>query len=147
MEINYLLVLEYFHLIGMVVGMGAAIVIETFGLISRKSGFWTSVTINTHYVTKPLIWIGTLIFGFTWFLIMGTNSFSFPYAYKTILLTVLFFNGSYLSFVISPRLIRHKKMNGEKVLPNSLQIMIIPSALISSLGWLTMVFLTIIFWI
>ena len=146
MEIT-LIALQYLHLLGMIIGMGAAIVIETFGFISRKSSFWTGVTIDAHYVTKPLIWLGTLLFAITWLLMMKNNSFIFPYAYKTILILILFINGSYLSFFVSPRLIKHKKEYNNTTLPASLQLMIIPSALISSIGWFTMILLTILFWI
>lgn len=147
MEITALFIMQYLHILGMIIGMGAALVIEIFGFISRKSDFWTGVTIDTHYVTKPLIWIGTILFAVTWIFIAGNNLFSAPHLYKTILIFILFVNGSYLSFFISPRLIIHKKENPKmRVLPNWLQLAIIPSALISSGGWLITLFLTIYLW-
>jgi hypothetical protein len=146
METVFGFALQYFHILGLVIGMGAAIVIETLGFISRKSSSWTSVTIDAHHVTKPLIWTGTLLLGVTWIMIAGTNVFSFPYAYKTLLILLLLLNGSYLSFVISPRLIMHKKKHGMAVLSSNLQSLILPGAVVSVIGWLAMVFLTLLLW-
>ncbi|MFT4309605.1 MAG: hypothetical protein ACMXYL_03905 [Candidatus Woesearchaeota archaeon] len=137
---------HYIHVLGLVIGMGSAIVIETIGFIARKSGFWTRVAVDTHYVTKPLIWFGTILLSLSWILIMESDAIVHPYYWKTLLLLLLIINGSYLSFFVSPRIINHRKHSDGEPLPSKLQTIILPSAIVSVLGWLLMVFLTLLYW-
>ena len=137
---------HYIHILGLVIGMGSAIVIETIGFIARKSGYWTRVAVQVHYVTKPLIWIGTILLSLSWILIRGFDTVVYPYYWKTLLLLLLIINGGYLSFIISPRIIEHQKHSDGKPLPSKLQTIILPSAIVSVLGWLLMVFLTLLYW-
>ena len=51
----------FFILAGFIIGIGAVTVIDIHGLLGRKSAYWTEATIRTHKVTKPLIWLGTLL--------------------------------------------------------------------------------------
>ena len=47
------MIAEFFHLAGIIIGLGAVTVIDTMGFISRKSKEWTQVTVKAHHVTKP----------------------------------------------------------------------------------------------
>jgi hypothetical protein len=132
------MLIEFLHLAGIIIALGAVTVIDTMGFISRKSKEWTQTTIKAHHVTKPLIWLGTIIMTATWlFLYSGQN----PDIIKSVLILVLILNGSFLSFYISPRL---DKLQGKKVLlPPKLQISIVFSMLVSFFSWWSLVFLTV----
>lgn len=135
---NWLL---FFHLAGIIVGLGAVTVIDVMGFFARKSKKKTQDTIAAHHTTKPLIWIGTIIVAVTWMLILATNQFTTNHLYKTILLGIMFLNGSFLSFHISPRL---DKLQGKNnLLPSTLQQKITVSLVVSFLSWWSFVLLTV----
>jgi len=46
---------------GYIVGLGAVTVIDLHGFLGRTSSYWTEATTRTHKVTKPMIWMGTLL--------------------------------------------------------------------------------------
>ena len=66
-QINWILLI---HFIGIIIGLGAVTVIDTMGFVSRKNKKWTQTTIEAHHVTKPLIWIGTILVTISWILIL-----------------------------------------------------------------------------
>ena len=135
--------LMFFHFAGIIIGLGAVIVIDVMGFFSRKDKMKTQDTISAHHTTKPLIWIGTIIVLMTWILILMRNDFilSFIEIWKSILLGIMILNGSFLSFHIFPRL---NKLIGKKVLlPRGLQIKIAISLIISFISWWSFVGLTI----
>lgn len=130
----------FFHLVGLIIGLGAVTVIDTLGFISRKSKSWTQTTIQAHHVTKPLIWLGTLIILVSWFFILnmeGVNALTFI---KSLLLIVMLLNGVFLSFNISPKL--DKLRNKKVLLPKKLQIKIAISMMVSFISWWSFVLLT-----
>jgi len=132
------MILEFIHLAGIIIALGAVTVIDTMGFISRKSKEWTQVTIKAHHVTKPLIWLGTLLMGISWMFLYSGSTIDLI---KTILIFILVANGSFLSFYISPRLDR---LYGKKViLPSKLQLTIAFSMIISFSCWWSLVFITI----
>jgi len=131
----------FIHLVGIIIGLGAVTVIDTLGFFSRKNKNLTQVTIHAHHVTKPLIWIGTLIVLFSWIFFLLENSLEGIYLFKTILLGIMILNGSFLSFFISPRL--NKLIDKKVLLPNRLQKMISVSLVFSFLSWWMFVFLTV----
>jgi hypothetical protein len=130
--------IDFFHYAGIIIGLGAVTVIDTMGFIARKSVPWTQTTIEAHHVTKPLIWIGTLLMALTWFfLYQGTQADII----KSVLIVILLLNGSFLSFSVSPRL---DKLSGKKkLLPFSLQWKITVSMIISFLSWWGLVWITV----
>jgi len=132
------MILEFLHHAGIIVGLGAVTVIDTAGLIARKSVTWTQTTIEVHHITKPLIWLGTLMMTFTWFFLYdGTRTDIL----KSVLIVVLLLNGSFLSFYVSPRL---DKLSGKnKILPPQLQRKIGVSVIISFLSWWSLVWITV----
>ena len=121
---------------GYVVGLGAVTVIDLHGLLARTSSYWTEATIRTHKVTKPLIWLGLLLAlaGAVWYFSL-TSFGELSYIYLAIL-GVLLINGSFLSFYVSPYLLRQEREGRAKeLLPLSLQIKITISFLFSFTGW------------
>lgn len=128
---------------GFVIGLGAVTVIDLHGFLGRKSSYWSEATTRTHKITKPLIWVGIIL------VLIGQILF-----YKNGLLIIdnfkinlaiiflLFINGIFLSFIVSPALIsREKEGKAGELLPQSLQNKITVSFVISFLGWWTLVYL------
>jgi hypothetical protein len=131
----------FLHIVGLIIGLGAVTVIDVLGFNSRKSKDLTQVTIHAHHTTKPLIWIGTILVLSSWIFLYSGIEQSLA-MWKSILLVVMFINGNFLSFYVSPRL---DKLIGKKVLlPGSLQSKIKVSMVISFLSWWSFVVLTVI---
>ena len=129
----------FFHLAGLIIGLGAVTVIDVLGFTSRKSKDLTQVTISAHHVTKPLIWLGTILLIISWIFLYQDNLVS---NFKSVLLLIMILNGIFLSFYISPGL---DNLIGKNVLLSfSLQVKITISMLISFFSWWTFVVLTII---
>lgn len=127
---------------GFIIGLGAVTVIDWHGFLAQKSSYWTVATTRTHKVTKPLIWFGTIL------LILG-KYFSYLYipgivnVYEFLLLGVLILNGCFLSFVISPYLLKKEKEGKDSdLLPSSIQLKIKISFIFSFVGWWGLVLLT-----
>lgn len=123
---------------GFVLGLGAVTVIDIHGFLGRKSFYWTEATTRTHKITKPLIWLGMLLF------IVG---FSFFYKDGFLLLqiivaVIMVLNGLFLSFSVSPFLLRRENQGKSKeLLPKSWQTKITISFIISFICWWGSVFL------
>jgi hypothetical protein len=121
---------------GFVIGLGAVTVIDLHGFLGRHSPYWTEATTRTHKVTKPLIWAGILLVavGFSGLFAGGWFIKTAFWCIGAIILLIL--NGSYLSFVISPTLLkRESEGRARELLPVSLQAKITVSFLISVLCW------------
>lgn len=118
---------------GFIIGLGAVTVIDIHGFLARKSPYWTEATIRTHKVTKPLIWFGTMLV-----IISSYMLFKESESYPLILLVqlVMILNGCFLSFVVSPHLLK-KEREGKstELLDMNLQIKISISFVISFLSW------------
>ena len=137
-QINWLF---FFHIAGIIIGLGAVTVIDFMGFISRKDKKWTQTTIQAHHVTKPLIWIGTILVVVSWIFILFNEGFTNINYLKSLLLIILILNGSFLSFYISPRL---DKLTGKNILlPKTLQNKIAVSMIISFICWWSFVILTV----
>ena len=130
----YLLV----HIIGIIIALGAVTVIDTMGFTARKSKEWTKTTIKAHHITKPLIWLGTIIAVLSWLFLYDATTIS---NIKSILLVIMVLNGSFLSFYVSPRL--DKLYNKNTLLPTPLQQKIMVSMIISFISWWSFVVLTV----
>ncbi|MFA5856303.1 MAG: hypothetical protein WC867_03030 [Candidatus Pacearchaeota archaeon] len=129
----------FFHIAGLIIGLGAVTVIDFLGFTSRKSKELTQVTIHAHHVTKPLIWIGTILIFISWLFLYNGSLIS---NIKSFLLIIMVLNGIFLSFYISPRL--NKLIGKKELLPMPLQIKITISMIISFLCWWTFVILTVL---
>lgn len=137
-QINWIF---FFHIAGIIIALGAVTVIDYLGFISRKNKKLTQTTISAHHITKPLIWIGTILVTITWIIILINETFTNINTIKTIILIILILNGSFLSFYISPRLDELKNKN--ILLPKPLQNKIKISMIISFIFWWSFVILTI----
>ena len=121
---------------GFVVGLGAVTVIDIHGILGRKSSYWTEATTRTHKVTKPMIWVGIF------FCVLGGIIFYRNVGFTTIPLihtsiaVALILNGYFLSFSVSPYLLkREQEGKSAELLPRSFQKKIIASLVISDIGW------------
>ena len=121
---------------GFIIGLGAVTVIDLHGFLGRKSKYWTRATISAHKVTKPLIWIGTILAIIGGFLFYQNSGFSMFARVHMAIAIALLLNGIFLSFYVSPYLLKQEKSgNPEKLLPLSLRIKITISFIISFAGW------------
>jgi hypothetical protein len=136
----------FIFLAGFIIGLGAVTIIDLHGFLGRKSPYWTEATTRTHKVTKPLIWIGlllTIIGGLITYRMTGLTGIPL---YQALIGTVLVLNGLFLSFGVSPFLLkREKEGRSAELLPSSWQVKIIISFIISFLGWWSALFLLVWF--
>lgn len=130
-------------LAGFVVGLGAVTVIDTLGFCARNSPYFTLATIRAHKITKPLIWFGMFLAIVGGVLFYSQNTYSEIMLYQAILALVLICNGLFLSFYVSPLLIKKEKAEGAQItlLDSELQAKITVSFVISFVGWWTSVLL------
>lgn len=121
---------------GLIVGLGATTVIDTLGFLGRKNTYWSSVTHRAHRVTKPLIWLGVTLYlvGLgVWYFERPIQQFSLL---QFALAAVLVANGVYLSFVVSPMLLRREAEGKDKeLIPSEWQWRITVNFLISFFCW------------
>ena len=127
----------FIFIAGFIIGLGSVTVIDIHGFLGRKSSYWTEATTRTHKVTKPLIWVGitlTIIGGVILYRDLPLSGIPL---YHVIIATILIFNGLFLSFYVSPFLIKQELLGQQtKILPNSLQRKIMVSLILSDISWL-----------
>ncbi len=129
-------------LAGFVIGLGAVTVIDVHGFLGMKSAYWSEATIRTHKVTKPLIWLGTLLAVLGGIVFYRDASLSgIPLAHACIAI-VLVLNGLFLTFSVSPYLLQmEREGKAKEILPPSWQRKVALSFVISDLGWWSALFL------
>lgn len=131
---------------GFVIGLGAITVIDIHGFLGRTSSYWTEATTRTHKVTKPLIWVGialVLLGGLVFY--RNESLIGIPFIHAVIAV-VLIANGIFLSFKVSPFLLkREKEGRSGELLPISWQRKIMVSLIISDIGWWGGLFLLIVY--
>ncbi len=126
----------FIFLAGFVVGLGAVTVIDIHGFLGRKSSYWTEATIRTHKVTKPLIWTGITLATIGGFIFYRNEVLVGAPLWHLMIAGVLVLNGFFLSFVVSPFLLKQEKEGrATELLPAPLQHKIIFSFIISFVGW------------
>ncbi len=126
----------FLMLAGFIIGLGAVTVIDIHGFLGRKSPYWTEATTRTHKVTKPLIWIGILCAIIGGAILYRNESFSGIPLYHAIMAGALILNGLFLSFYVSPFLLKQEREGKQReLLPASLQNKIIVSFIISATLW------------
>ncbi|MFZ2205405.1 MAG: hypothetical protein WAV23_02350 [Minisyncoccia bacterium] len=126
----------FIFIAGFIVGLGAVTVIDIHGFLGRKSNYWTEATTRTHKVTKPLIWVGIFL-GIIGGFILYRNEifFGIPF-YHALIAVILILNGLFLSFYVSPFLLKREQEGRQaELLPQSLQKKIIVSLILSDVGW------------
>lgn len=144
------LTLDFFGLLfllsGFIIGLGAVTVIDLHGFLGRKSKYWTEATTRTHKVTKPLIWIGIFLAIIGGAIFYRNESFAgIPFVH-TIVAVILIINGIFLSFSVSPMLLKKEKegKSGE-ILNKSWQRKIAASLVVSDVGWWGSLILLVIY--
>lgn len=121
---------------GFVIGLGAVTVIDIHGFLGRTSPYWTETTIRVHKVTKPLIWIGMTLAVLGGVLFYQEVPLRGIPLWHALLAVVAVSNGIFLSFVVSPELLRREaRGDARKLLPMVLQRKIAVSFLISFASW------------
>lgn len=128
---------------GFVIGLGAVTVIDLHGFFGRHSSYWTEATIRTHKITKPLIWLGMFLV-LVGHMLLGRQGFFLEgeFMNRIIILAILVLNGCFLSFVVSPELLKRERAGQAKeLLPKTLQHKITASFVISFVGWWGLVIL------
>jgi hypothetical protein len=128
---------------GFIIGLGAVTVIDLHGFFGRTSPYWTEATIRTHKITKPLIWIGTFLVLVGHVLLAKQGFFlEGELMNRIIILAILVLNGCFLSFVVSPELLKREQAGlAKELLPKTLQHKITASFVISFVGWWGLVIL------
>lgn len=134
----------FLFIAGFIIGLGAVTVIDLHGFLGRTSSYWTEATIRTHKITKPLIWIGIFLAVLGGVITYRNIGFSGIILIHTLLAIVLISNGTFLSFWVSPRLLRREKEGkANEILPSDLQLKIAVSFVISVIGWWGSLFLLV----
>lgn len=126
----------FLFLAGFVVGLGAVTVIDIHGFLGRKSSYWTEATTRTHKVTKPMIWAGIFLAIVGGLIFYRTENFAGIPLVHAVIAIVLILNGCFLSFKVSPFLLRREKegKSGD-LLPQSWQNKIMVGLIVSDIGW------------
>ena len=121
---------------GFIVGLGAVTVIDLHGFLGRRSKYWTEATTRTHKITKPMIWVGVLLLSVGSTLFYIDQPFTKLRLIQIVLLALLILNGLFLTFKISPYLLKREEQGkSDELLPQSLQNKIIASFIFSVIGW------------
>ena len=121
---------------GFIIGLGAVTVIDLHGFLGRTSTYWTEATTRTHKVTKPLIWIGTLLVLVGGILFYQNYSFGLTQKIHAVSIIIMILNGVFLSFSVSPFLIKREvEGKSSELLPSSWQNKIVFSFIISFILW------------
>lgn len=121
---------------GFIIGLGAVTVIDVHGFLGTTSTYWTQTTIRAHKITKPLIWLGTIlaIIGGAWH--YAPLGWTGTVPLQTIMAGALILNGLFLSFYVSPRLLQLEKEGKDtQLLSRHLKAKIAISFLVSFAGW------------
>ena len=123
-------------LAGFVIGLGAVTVIDIHGFLGRMSAYWTEATIRTHKVTKPMIWAGMVLAIIGGLILYRNESLSSIPLIHLCIIVALIINGWFLSFRVSPFLLkREQEGRATELLPQAFQRKIIVSLIVSDLGW------------
>ena len=129
---------------GFVIGLGAVVVIDVHGFLGRRSLYWSEATTRTHKVTKPLIWIGVLLASIGGFVVYWGEPFVGIPLVHSVAALVLVLNGCFLSFSVSPFLLRREREGRAKeLLPKSWQRKIMISLVLSDIVWWGSLFLLV----
>jgi hypothetical protein len=123
-------------LAGFIIGLGAVTVIDIHGFLGRASAYWTEATTRTHKVTKPLIWLGFVLAFIGGAVLYRDVPLAGALGALPWIGAALVLNGCFLSFWVSPLLLRREREGRQaELLPAHVQRAIIASFIISFSGW------------
>lgn len=132
----------YIMLAGFVIGLGAVTVIDLHGFLGRKSQYWTEATTRTHKVTKPLIWVGIALAIVGGAILYSSRGWAWEAVVQAFIAGALIMNGIFLSFNVSPFLLkREREGHAADLLPDALQKKIAAAFVVSFTGWWSALFL------
>lgn len=134
MEIDLYHILLFCHLVSLMVGFGAVIVIDTCGLLWLLGKIKLSLISKFAKITQPLIWLGwsfLVLSGIPLLVLKG--SISSITTVKIFAVIMLGLNGIYLHF-IKESLSKHEK---QEHLPKIISFRIALATFISQIGWWT----------
>lgn len=145
--INWIDVLGLLVLLaGFVIGLGAVTVIDIHGFLGRRSSYWTQATTRTHKVTKPMIWVGIVLAIIGGILFYRDVPFAGIPLIHAIIALALILNGIFLSFKVSPFLLKREQEGRDaELLPQAWQNKIMVSLIISDFGWWGALFLLVLY--
>ena len=126
----------FLFIAGFIIGLGAVTVIDIHGFLGRTSSYWTQTTTRTHKVTKPMIWVGIALAIIGGAILYRAESLiGIPLAH-TLIAIALILNGLFLSFKVSPFMLKREREGKDgELLPASWQRKIAVSLVVSDLGW------------
>lgn len=134
----------FLFIAGFIIGLGAVTVIDLHGFMGRRSTYWTEATTRTHKITKPLIWMGTILAIIGGIIFYQNPEMKFA-MWHSIIAVILVINGLFLSFSVSPFLLqREKEGRASEILPAVWQKKITVSFIVSFIGWWCAVLLLVI---
>ena len=134
----------FIHLAGFVIGLGAVTVIDLHGFLGRRSSYWTEATTRTHKVTKPLIWLGMSLAILGAWIFHDRHGWTFSLALQAVIAIMLILNGFFLSFKVSPFLLRRESEGrAAELLPPEMQKKIALAFVLSFVGWWGALLLTV----
>jgi len=146
-SVNWIDVIGLFILlVGFVIGLGAVTVIDIHGFLGRKSSYWSEATTRTHKVTKPMIWAGIALVVVGGLIFYRNEAFAGIPLIHAIIAIALIINGYFLSFKVSPFLLkREQEGKDEELLPKMWQNKIMVGLIVSDIGWWGGLFLLVLY--
>ncbi len=128
--------MNFLHLAGIVLGLGAISIIFLSGSILVRAGKMSPKAINVYYVTKPLVLAGIVLTGITWMLLYAQNPESLIGTVKSVMLGALFILALALALFVNPK--PDEKTDKSNVKLHG------PIVLLSFLGWWLLLLLTVV---
>lgn len=126
----------FIFITGFVIGLGAVTVIDIHGFLGRNSSYWTEATTRTHKVTKPLIWAGIILAMIGGTIFYRNTPFLGAPLIHALIAIALVANGCFLSFKVSPFMLkREKEGRSGELLPKEWQNKIMAGLIVSDIGW------------
>ncbi len=124
-------------IMGFIFGLGSVTVIDIHGFLAQRSHYWTQATTRSHKITKPLIWSGIfmVLVGHMILFVNGSMSEQ-EFLSRFAIIAIMIINGIYLSFFISPYLIKREQQHKDsQFLSPGMRIGIFASFFTSLICW------------
>lgn len=132
MDIQVYHVLAFIHLISLIIGFGAVVVVDTFGLLWVMKKIKLATVNQTANITQRLIWLGWLglVISGT-ILVVRRGSVSNITTLKIFFVAMLGLNGIFLHLIKKS----FDKLANAEVIPAIYKFRIALTSVISQLGW------------
>lgn len=123
-------------LAGLIIGLGAATVMDAFAIRSLRPAYWTELSIKASRATVPLTWAGVAVFLVGTLLLYREAGFSGVGTFQQLLLLVIVVNGLLMTFRLVPEL-RKREAAGKaaSVLPRRLKVRVAVHFIVSFGAW------------